>query len=93
MSEFRFDHRKYKSKAIKLSMLDALMESIISAGTSQWASIVAGIKILIFGVYLWARKQLIDEEFKIAKQEYEQGRANDNADDILNDDMDGKKVQ
>lgn len=86
--DFRFNHKKYKSKAINVSMLDKLMEDCISAGTSRWASIVMGCKIILFFCYLWARKSLIDTEFMIAKQEYEQDSTNNNEDDIGGDDLD-----
>jgi len=89
MSEkFNFDYKKHKSKKINTEMLDKLMDDIISAGTSQWASIVAGIKIVVFFAYLWARKRIIDEEFLIAKQDYEQSRGNSNSNDINSDDLD-----
>lgn len=86
--DFRFDYKKNKSKAINVEMLDKLMEDCISAGTSRWASIVMAVKIVLFFCYLWARKSLIDEQFMIEKQEYEQGRTNQNENDIGNDNLD-----
>lgn len=86
--EFRFDHRQWKSKKVDIDKLDAVMDVVLDSGTSTWGSIVAGIKVLIFFAYLWARKRLIDEEFMIRKQQYEQGRVNDNRDDLSQDDLD-----
>jgi len=86
--DLRFDHKKYKSKAIDYQMLDDLMKDCIAAGTSRWASIVMGLKIIVFGVYLIARKILIDQEFEIAKQEYQQDQINTNRDDINQDELD-----
>lgn len=87
-NDFRFDYKKYKTKAIDVSMLDKLMEDCISAGTSRWASIVMGIKIVLFFAYLWARKTLIDQQMMIEKQNYEMDRVNQNETDIGNDDLD-----
>ena len=86
--EFTFDYSKYKSKKVDLKMIDDLMETTIASGTSRFASIVSGIKILLFFAYLWARKRLIEEEFLIQRQNYEQGRVNENDDVLDNDDLD-----
>lgn len=86
--DFRFNHRKYKSKKVSLKMIDDLMDIVISSGTSKVQTIIAAIKIVIFFAYLWVRKMLIDEQFKIEKQEYEQGRVGTNIDDLSSDDMD-----
>ena len=86
--DFRFNHRKYKSKKISLKLLDDTIDVVIGSGTSTLATIIAAIKVIIFFAYLWARKRIIDEQFLIEKQEYETGRINNNQDDINNDDLD-----
>lgn len=86
--DFRFDHKKYKSKSVNVGMIDSLMNDFISVGTSKIAAIFIGLKICLFFFYLWARKSLIDTEFMIAKQEYEQGRTNSNEDSISQDELD-----
>lgn len=88
VNDFRFDYKKYKSKSINVSMLDKLMDDCINAGTSRWASIVMACKITLFFAYLWARKTLIDQQMMIEKQDYEQGRVNQNETDIGADDLD-----
>lgn len=85
---FVFNYQKYKSKKISIVKLDNLMDQVINAGTSRWASIVAGIKVILFFAYLWARRSMIDEEFQIAKQNYERNRAVENSDIIFEDDLD-----
>lgn len=85
---FQFDHRKYKSRKIDLETLDKLFDQVVNSGTNRFAALVAGLKIAIFFAYLWARKRIIDEEFLIAKQEYEQNRTNTNSGTISDDDLD-----
>lgn len=86
--EFTFNYSKYKSKKVNLKMVDDLMETTIASGTSKFAAIVAGVKILLFFAYLWARKRLIEEEFLIQKQNYEQNQVNETDDILDNDDLD-----
>lgn len=86
--DFRFDHRKNKTKAINVKMLDALMEDCIAAGTSKWASIVMACKIVLFACYIFARRSLLKEEFMVAQQEYQQGSVNENQEDIDDDELD-----
>ena len=86
--EFQFNYSKYKTKKIDIKMLDNLMGSIVDAGTSKIAMIFAGIKIFLFFAYLAARKSLINEQFQIEKQEYEQNRGSQNDDILDGDDLD-----
>lgn len=88
MSDFRFDHKKYKSRKITIERLDKVFDSFIEPSTGTFSSFVAGLKIIVFFTYLWARKRMIDEEMFIAKQDYEQGRTNSNSSDINQDDLD-----
>lgn len=83
-----WDYKKYETKLVKLEDLDKLMAVILDAGTSYWKTIVAGLQILAFFVYLWARKQLIDEQMQLAKQAYEQARVNAGRTDLGRDNLD-----
>ena len=87
--EFAFDYSKYKKKKINIKMLDDLRETTIASGTSKFAKIMAMVKIIIFFAYLWGRKRLIDEEFTLQRQAYEQRRINENGEVLAGDDLDG----
>ena len=87
-TKFTFNYSKYKSRKIDLKMIDDMMTIVISSGTSRFATIVAGVKIILFFAYLRARKSLIDEQFLIEKQDYEQNRSNETGDIINNDNLD-----
>lgn len=88
MSDFRFDYKKHRSKNIDPKMLDDLMEIVLISGTSYIASIIAGTKVIIFFVYVIARKKIIDNLLLIKKQEYEQKRVQSNTSDIGEDEFD-----
>jgi hypothetical protein len=83
--KFYFNYRKYQSRKIDLAKLDALIDTVLSGGTNKIAAIIAAIQVLLFVAYVWIRKSIIDEKIKLAKQDYELGRINEN-DDILDDD-------
>lgn len=87
-----WDYKKYETKLVRLEDLDRLMAIILDASASYWKTIVAALQIAAFFVYLWARKQLIDEAQQLAKQTYEQDRVNRARDDLSRDDLDtGRK--
>lgn len=86
--EFIFDYTPYKKRAVNLDMLDGVMLNVIRAGESTFKLIIACIVMLAYGAYLAARKRLIEEEYALAKQEYEQARINDLEDQTDNDNLD-----
>lgn len=86
--EFRFDYKKYESKKISLEKIDQTFEVIVAPATSNFQIIAKGIQLLLAAAYIFIRKSLINEKLEIAKQEYESGRSNSNADDIAKDDLD-----
>lgn len=86
--EFRFDYKKYESKNISIDQLDKMFEHVTDPTTSTTQTIFKGIQLVFTMFYIFARRNLVNEKFDIAKQEYESGRSNQNAGDIGRDDLD-----
>lgn len=67
------DWKKYKMSGLSVTQLDDMMKFTMNSGTTGWfAVIIMGIKIIIISKYLHARKELLENEIFIAKQEFEQ---------------------
>lgn len=85
---FRFNYKKYESKSITIEALDKIFDVVMLSTTGTLQTIKMGLQLVFAMVYLFARKNLIEEKLLIAKQEYESGRSNQNSDDIIRDDLD-----
>ena len=85
---FVFNYKKYETTAVTMQELDDLVLVLKSPATGNFQYIAKGIFLILMLAYIFIRKSLIEEKMHIAKQEYETGRTNSNADQIGNDDLD-----
>lgn len=85
---FIFNYKKYESKSLTLDQVDSAFEILKSPATSSFQIFVKGFLFLLTLAYIVIRKNLIEEKMLIAKQDYEAGRTNSNADQIDSDDLD-----
>jgi large-conductance mechanosensitive channel len=86
--EFIFDYSKYKTKSISLAQLDQIFEIVVAPATSYIQMIAKAVQLVMIGIYIFVRGKLVDQEFKIQKQEYEQKQNNSSRTEIDSEDMD-----
>jgi large-conductance mechanosensitive channel len=86
--EFVFDYSKYKTKSISLAQLDKIFEIVVAPATSYIQMIAKAIQLILIGIYIFVRSKLVDQEYKIQKQEYEQRQNNNSRVEIDGEDMD-----
>lgn len=87
-NEFRFDYKRFEPKVITVEKLDQAFESFLAPTTTLWAQIILLVKIVMFSLYLWTRRGLVNNEMLIEKQEYERQRNQSQRTDIEEDDLD-----
>jgi len=89
---FKFNYEQYRPKVVSVDMLDKLMRWVMreTTGITKLDAILGFFKLIAAFCYLWARKELVNFEFEIQKQKYEQKQTVDNQDEIDNEDLDGK---
>ena len=80
-STFKKDYEKYKSKHLTVTQLDFYMSCIMMESSGTWGSIMAAIKLVVFGAYYWTRCKLVDVQMEIDKQEFEQTLAHEHDND------------
>lgn len=85
---FVFNYKKYETSKVTIEQLDDTWEILKAPGTGNFQYIAKGIFLILMLAYIFIRKSLVEEKMLIAKQEYETGRTNSNADQIGNDDLD-----
>ena len=82
-----FDFKLYRSR-ITVEKLDELVEWITDSKAGKILSIVALVKLVAVFIYLFIRKRIIDDEWMIFKQEYEQQQKNLNRTEIDEESLD-----
>lgn len=88
--DFRYDYRKFRPKGISVEQLDMLAEFVFKGnGTDgKIATIIAAVKLTIALAYITARRIMIADEMRMAKQQYEVERTGGRMDDLNRDDLD-----
>jgi hypothetical protein len=86
--EFQFDYTKYKSKYVSLDQLDELYKAFLTPATGWVDTAVKGLQLIFVGIYIFVRSKIIDQEYMIQKQEYEQKQNNSSRTEIDNETMD-----
>lgn len=86
--EFVFDYSKYKTKSISVTQLDQMFDVLTAPATNYVTMAIKGIQLIFIGIYIFTRGKLIDQEFKLQKQEYEQKQNNSSRTEIDDENMD-----
>jgi hypothetical protein len=86
--EFVFDYSKYRTKSISITQLDQMFEVLTAPATNYVTMALKGVQLILIGIYIFARSKLIDQEFQVQKQEYEQKQNNSSRTEIDGEDMD-----
>jgi hypothetical protein len=79
--QFEFDYKKNKS-ILSDDILDGVMKTVLSSSKGKFQTIIAGITMIFFFVYLACKKSLRNERELIERQMYRQSRSSDNRDDV-----------
>ena len=77
-----YNYTKFKSSKISVETIDKLIDLAIVAPTSKFGAIFKMAQLLTVGVAIWARKNLIEEEILIERQEYQQRRSESNQSEV-----------
>lgn len=75
------------SSGLSVAQMDKLMGFVIDSGTGTWGAIIAGLKLLAIGAYVYARRSLIEDEAERLKQGYGQDQAHGNQDQVDGDNL------
>lgn len=82
-SEFIAKHAQSK---ITVEKLDELMDYAMNPKKHKFAWVIHVIKLVSIFLYLFCRKQILDETWEISLQQYEQDRVNKNR-EVVEDDL------
>lgn len=85
IKKFVFDY-KTNQTPLSVEKLDELMKFVTESGGGLTGAIIAGVKLILIGVYLTARQKLINEKRLIARQEYEKALSSSHsgANEVIN---------
>jgi MFS superfamily sulfate permease-like transporter len=78
----RFVYPKVPDSPVTSAQLNDLWKVITTAGTGTFASIVAGVKIILLACLFFALRSIVALERQRAKQQYEQDQAKKNQDEV-----------
>lgn len=81
----QYSYSKYRSKHLTVEQLDLLIKLALVVPTSKIDAIIKASQLIVFSAAVWARRQLIEEEMLMVKEEYERKRTASNqreADDL-----------
>lgn len=88
MSEFQYNYQKHGENKLTVDQLDEHFKSVITPGTTMFSQIVVVIKMVVFALYLWVRRGLIEDDYQREKQKYEMSRNQSQRGDLAKDDLD-----
>jgi hypothetical protein len=63
-----------------------VLGTILKSGSTSWKDIIYnGLRLVMYAVYLWAKKNRKEYEILTKKQEYEQNQTNNNEETVDDD--------